>query len=103
MKLILLVIALAALLVACSRGGSDAAPPRGVATASVADPFCGMRSTDWCASPPGDPCGDHKDQASCRADARCKGQVYGGESAVACIVDDRGFASNCPTVGCLSR
>jgi hypothetical protein len=27
---------------------------------------------------------------------------YRGESVVACIIDARGFASNCPTVGCRS-
>jgi hypothetical protein len=27
---------------------------------------------------------------------------YRGESVVACLLDSRGFASNCPTVGCSS-
>jgi hypothetical protein len=27
---------------------------------------------------------------------------YQGESVVACQLDGRGFASNCPTVGCTS-
>jgi hypothetical protein len=28
---------------------------------------------------------------------------YRGESAIACHWDARGFADNCPTVGCLDR
>ena len=30
------------------------------------------------------------------------GMRYRGESVIACILDERGFASNCPTVGCTS-
>src|SRR5262245_15390684 len=67
------------------------------------DPYCGQRTDDWCPSPPDDPCGAHHDTASCVSDARCEGRVYSGESMVACVVDARCFASNCPTVGCLSR
>ena len=63
---------------------------------------CGQSISDWCPAPAGDPCGMHKDTASCRADARCYGMPYRGESVIACIFDDRGFAENCPTVGCTS-
>jgi hypothetical protein len=64
---------------------------------------CGLAPGDWCPSPPGDPCGRHKDVKSCKADRRCKGMPYRGESAVACVDDGKGFSSNCPTVGCISR
>jgi hypothetical protein len=63
---------------------------------------CGTRIHDWCPSPAGDPCGEHKDVNSCRADPKCKGMPYKGESIVACRYDG-GFATNCPTVGCISR
>jgi hypothetical protein len=72
------------------------APGRAAAT-------CGLNPDDWCPSPPGDPCGKHKDVASCKADRRCKGMRYRGESAVACDDDGRGFSHNCPTVGCISE
>ena len=61
-----------------------------------------MRPDDWCAPPPGDPCGAYKDLPSCRADPRCGGRPYAGESVVACRFDARGFGENCPTVGCVS-
>ena len=64
---------------------------------------CGLSPSDWCPSPPGDPCGAHKDTEACRADPKCVGMPYRGESVIACIFDERGFASNCPTVGCTSR
>ena len=64
---------------------------------------CGTRIHDWCPSPAGDPCGEHKDVTSCRADKKCKGMPYKGESIVACRYDATGFATNCPTVGCISR
>ena len=64
---------------------------------------CGFGPSDWCPAPAGDPCGEHRDTASCKADARCKGMRYRGESVVACKYDERGFATNCPTVGCTSR
>jgi hypothetical protein len=63
---------------------------------------CGMTPHDWCPAPSGDPCGRHRNVAACRADAACYGMPYQGESVVACIVNERGFASNCPTVGCTS-
>jgi hypothetical protein len=63
---------------------------------------CGISPTDWCPAPPGDPCGEHKNVASCRADPRCRGMSYWGESVVACQFDDAGYATNCPTVGCIS-
>ena len=104
---------LAGLLGGCSRAPTEEAAPKSATTvpptatvlptASEPLPFCGGNISDWCPSPPGDPCGEHKDQASCKADARCKGMRYRGESLVACKYDDRGFASNCPSVGCVSR
>jgi hypothetical protein len=61
-----------------------------------------MSPGDWCPAPAGDPCGAHRNVASCRADERCVGMRYRGESIVACMFDARGFAKNCPTVGCMS-
>ena len=63
---------------------------------------CGMDPRDWGPSPPGDVCGRHTNAAACMADKACYGVRYRGESAIACIVDARGFPSNCPTVGCTS-
>ena len=63
---------------------------------------CGINPSDWCAAPAGDPCGRHRNVAACRADPACYGMPYQGESVVACQLDRRGFASNCPTVGCTS-
>jgi hypothetical protein len=61
---------------------------------------CGFGINDWCPAPPGDACGRHRNVAACRADPACYGMPYRGESVVPCIYDQRGFASNCPTVGC---
>lgn len=63
---------------------------------------CGENPRDWCAAPGGDPCGRHRNVAACRADPACYGMRYRGESVVACILDERGFGTNCPTVGCTS-
>ncbi len=63
---------------------------------------CGLSPNDWCPSPPGDPCGAHHNVEECRADPRCGGMPYAGESAVACQFDRRGFGLNCPTVGCVT-
>ena len=60
---------------------------------------CGMDPRDWCPAPAGDPCGRHRTVDACRADQACYGMPYSGESVVACKLDARGFASNCPTVG----
>jgi hypothetical protein len=65
-------------------------------------PPCGMGISDWCSAPPNDPCGAHRNSVACKADPRCYGMPYRGESVVPCILDPRGFASNCPTVGCTS-
>ena len=74
-----------------------------VAPQAVAQrPVCGFSINDWCPAPSGDPCGRHRSTAACRADPTCYGMPYRGESVVACILDARGFASNCPTVGCTS-
>jgi hypothetical protein len=73
-----------------------------VADQPVRPSDCGMGATDWCPAPPGDPCGRHRDVASCKADPKCYGMPYRGLSYVPCMLDERGFASNCPTVGCTS-
>ena len=86
----------AAFLLAC--GGEE----RHAETANVVNPNCGTRLNDWCPAPPDDPCGAHKDKASCQSDPRCVGMRYKGESLIACHFDERGFADNCPTVGCMS-
>ena len=64
---------------------------------------CGLSIRDWCPAPPGDPCGRHKNERECRADPACVGIKYRGESVVACQADGRGFWTNCPAVGCISR
>ena len=74
----------------------------GPSTASGADGLCGLSPDDWCPAAEGDPCGRHKDEAACRADPACFGMPYRGESVEACLWDERGFASNCPAVGCTS-
>jgi hypothetical protein len=63
---------------------------------------CGLNPRDWCPAPAGDPCGRHRNVAACRADPACYGMRFEGESLTACNLDPRGFASNCPTVGCTS-
>ena len=65
-------------------------------------PPWGMSPNDWCPAPAGDQCGRHRNADDCRADAQCYGMPYRGESVEACLLDQRGFASNCPTVGCTS-
>jgi len=64
---------------------------------------CGMSTDDWCPAPSGDACGRHKDVAACKADPKCKGMRYRGESFAPCKDDGSGFTPNCPTVGCISR
>jgi hypothetical protein len=68
-----------------------------------ADNFCGARTNDWCTSAKDGACGRHMNEADCRADAKCVAMRYEGESVVACNWDERGFADNCPTVGCKDR
>jgi hypothetical protein len=78
------------------------------ATMAASDPAaaqscpCGTRPNDWCPAPAGDPCGRHRTVDACRADPACHGVPYRGESLVACKLDARGFASNCPMAGCTS-
>ena len=72
------------------------------ACAKAPDPNCGLRPGDWCPAPLGDPCGRHKNVEDCKADPKCGGMGYRGESVEACHSDARGFATNCPTVGCQS-
>lgn len=91
--------------VACGGGVEDSIPPTPVSAVSApssAGTLCGLGVSDWCPSPPGDACGRHQNQTSCKADASCEGVRYRGPSLVACTYDARGFASNCPSVGCIS-
>lgn len=74
----------------------------GLGEAAGQPPACGISTRDWCPAPPGDPYGRHANTAACQADPKCFGMRYRGESVVPCIFDERGFASNCPTVGCTS-
>jgi hypothetical protein len=74
----------------------------GAASAADGDALCGLGPSDWCAAPEGDPCGRHLNEAACRADPACFGMQYRGESVVPCQWDERGFAPNCPAVGCTS-
>ncbi|MCC6526716.1 MAG: hypothetical protein IT373_28975 [Polyangiaceae bacterium] len=84
-------------------GTSVAPPPASTLAAPTTDPrLCALDPQGWCPAPAGDPCGAHADVASCRADPRCGGVRYRGESAIACLLDERGFGLNCPTVGCVS-
>jgi len=64
---------------------------------------CGISPDDWCTSAKDSRCGRHLTATECRSDAACVGMRYAGESAIACHWDERGFADNCPTVGCLPR
>ncbi len=64
---------------------------------------CGLSPQDWCRSAPGDICGKYRDKRSCQGDFQCEALPYRGESMVTCQKDERGFASNCPTVGCRLR
>ncbi|WP_394823463.1 hypothetical protein [Pendulispora albinea] len=63
---------------------------------------CGTMPEDWCASPPNDPCGKYREVKSCRADPKCKGMPFRGESFAPCD-NVNGFSTNCPNVGCISR
>jgi hypothetical protein len=65
--------------------------------------LCGLSPDDWC-TVPGDICNRHNTVESCKADRQCYGMAYRGESVEACVDDGqgRGFAVNCPTVGCTS-
>jgi len=77
----------------------------GISTPAMAQPQgpCGLSIRDWCSAPSGDPCGRHKRERECRADPACVGIQYRGESVAACQPDGRGFWTNCPAVGCISR
>ena len=64
---------------------------------------CGMSPDDWCPAPKSDPCSRHANEANCRLDPACTGKPYLGESFVTCQPDGKGFWSNCPAVGCVTR
>ena len=68
-----------------------------------AENMCGGSIDDWCTSPKDSACGAHLNEADCRADSKCVAVRYSGESVVACHWDERGFADNCPAVGCQDR
>ena len=61
------------------------------AAAETTGQLCGLSPTDWCRSPPGDPCGKRSNERSCRDDPRCVGLPYRGESVVACLPDRQGL------------
>ncbi len=65
--------------------------------------MCGGSINDWCTSAGDGACGGHANEADCRADAACLAVRYSGESVVTCHWDERGFADNCPAVGCRNR
>ena len=67
------------------------------------DANCGHRHDDWCTTEKDGACGRHRTAAACRGDPACKGMEYRGESVIACQFDKAGYATNCPTVGCLDR
>ena len=93
-RLLLASICLALAGGACSAPSSPTAKPKA---------NCGVSPDDWCTTAADGPCGAHPDQATCRADDRCQGMPYRGESVVACMPDGKGFWSNCPAVGCVER
>lgn len=72
-------------------------------SAFAIDDNCGYGPNDWCTSEKDGACGRHTTVDACRADPACKGMEYRGESVVACMWDENGYAGNCPTVGCLDR
>ncbi len=73
------------------------------AEVSASGRVCGTSIDDWCPAPRGDRCGRHKNTAACKADPKCYGMPYRGVSFVPCYLDKRGFAANCPTVGCTGK
>ena len=80
-----------------------AARVAGAGEAARSFPFCQINPQGWCPSAGWDRCGRHSDTASCKADPGCRGLPYHGESVIACLSDGKGFATNCPSVGCVSR
>ena len=57
------------------------------------DRECGASPDDWCAAPPGDPCGRHRNANDCRNDFSCNAVPFRGVTKIACITDRRGFRS----------
>lgn len=64
---------------------------------------CGASINDWCTGLKDGACGAHMNEAACKSDEACMAARYSGESLVACHWDERGFADNCPAVGCRDR
>lgn len=81
----------------------ESEPVEPTAAERAAADDCGNGPGDWCASPPRDACGEHRNAGACSGDPHCEGRPYTGESFVACQLDARCFATNCPTVGCVRR
>lgn len=73
------------------------------APATDAATLCGTSIREWCTKPGDGRCGRHGTESECRADPDCVAMRYSGESLVACHWDARGFADNCPAVGCRDR
>jgi hypothetical protein len=71
-----------------------------VAVTDFAAAQCGTGIDHWCPAPAGDPCGQHRNVAECKADPKCYGMPFRGVSFLPCVLDERGFGVNCPTVGC---
>jgi hypothetical protein len=86
----------------CAWGLSSLPISATAAPAATQSNPCGFAPGDWCPAEKGDPCSTHPNATACRADPACYGVPYRGESVVACDIDERGFASNCPTIGCTS-
>jgi len=57
---------------------------------------------EWCPAPPAIPAASTATVSECKADAKCYGMPYRGVSFLPCVLDERGFGVNCPTVGCTS-
>ena len=96
-RILLLLVLLLSLLFAAHVARAD------VPEAAHSFPFCQMNPQGWCPSANWDRCGRHSDTPSCKADPDCQGLPYRGESVVACLSDGKGFATNCPSVGCANR
>ena len=93
-----------------------------VADQPVRPSDCGMETTDWCTDPglpgfrvicvsrasptygprPATPAAAIATWRPAKPTRNATAMPYQGLSCVPCMLDERGFASNCPTVGCTS-
>jgi hypothetical protein len=65
---------------------------------------CTASAGEWCPAVSGDPCGGHRDGASCAADTRCVARPYLDDSLRLC--GQMGFdcvSAGCPPIGCESK